>query len=85
VTIPTAEIVKGGELAEIAAGAGLGLAVIAAFAVGLLAAIRSSESRARGRAGLSVMLAALGTIAFAGAVAGGVYGLVVIISDGPLG
>jgi hypothetical protein len=82
--MPVAEIVRGGELAEVAAGAGLGLGVIAAFAIGLRALIAASENWQRGRTAAGAGLGALGAVAFAGALAGTVYALAVIVSDGPL-
>ena len=83
--MPVAEILRGGELAEVAVGAGLGLGAIAAFALGLRAMISAGESWQRGRSVLSVSLGTVGVVAFAAAVAGTVYGLAVIAEDSPLG
>ena len=83
--MPIAEILRGSELVQVAVGAGLGLAVIAAFAIGLRATIQSSESWRRGEAARSVALGALGGAALLAAVAGTVYGLAVIAEDSPLG
>ena len=83
--MPIAEILRGSELVQVAVGAGLGLTVIAAFAIGLRATIQSGESWRRGEAARSVVLGALGGIALLAAVAGTVYGLAVIAEDSPLG
>ena len=83
--MPIAEILRGSELAQVAVGAGLGLAVIAAFAIGLRATIQSSESWQRGEAARGVALGALAGVALLAAVAGTVYGLAVIAQDSPLG
>jgi len=74
-----------GELAEVALGAGLGLAVIVAFAVALSALIRASESRRGGRPARAVGFGAIAAFAFAGALVGALYGLAVIAQDSPLG
>jgi hypothetical protein len=83
--MPIAEILRGSELVQVAVGAGLGLAVIAAFAIGLRATIQASESWQRGEAARSVVLGALGGVALLAAVTGTVYGLAVIAEDSPLG
>jgi hypothetical protein len=82
--MPIAEILRGSELVQVAVGAGLGLAVIAAFAVGLRATIQSSESWERGQRARSVALGALAGVALLAALGGTIYGLVVIAGDGPL-
>jgi hypothetical protein len=82
--MPIAEILRGSELAQVAAGAGLGLAVVAAFAVGLRATIQSSESWQRGEVARSFALGALAGLALLAAVAGTVYGLAEIAEDSPL-
>jgi len=83
--MPIAEILRGSELAQVAAGAGLGLAVIGAFAIGLRATIQSGESWERGQTARSVAHGALAGVALLAALGGTLYGLVVIAGDGPLG
>jgi hypothetical protein len=82
--MPAAEILRGGELLEVAVGAGLGLGAIIAFAVGLRAFIGASENWRRGQAAVAVAFGTLGTLAFGLALAGTAYGLIVIARDGPL-
>jgi hypothetical protein len=83
--MPFAEILRGSELVDVAAGAGLGLAAIAAFAVGLRATIQSTESWQDGRVARSVALGAVAGLALLAAVGAVVYGLAVIAEDSPLG
>jgi RsiW-degrading membrane proteinase PrsW (M82 family) len=72
-------------LVDVAAGAGLGFAVIAAFAFGLRATIRSTESWQRGEVARSVVLGTVAGLALLAALGGTVYGLAVIAEDSPLG
>ena len=83
-TSPPSAQIEWAELGEMAAAGALGVAVITAFAFGLRGAIASTDAWRTNDRGRAAAFGSMAGAAFAVAAAIVLYGLAVIVRDGPL-